>query len=154
MVSSHHSLVLLSTKDVLLISYFFLFTALAALAALKISKTGEEEEDSKMEEAFPRDCNPPPAWLVTVQAESKLKPLVWGKPVVWGHQKREATEHEPLVGWGLRWRKANLSKQVPVRKPVVPACWKAAQCAAAAASRRGASDGSFQTQSKQQSKRF
>jgi hypothetical protein len=181
MVSSHHLLVLLvATKDVLLISYFFLFSALAALAALKISETGEEEEDSKMEEERPRSCFPPPAWVLRLMAEEQKKedcarsinpPPAWVetardkerlKAIVWGRVKDPKREWDPgtLQGWGLfgTRRKQYYSstpgkrvKDVPAGKRVVPA-WKAGQYAVA--SRRGASDGPFQTQSKQQSKQF
>jgi hypothetical protein len=115
MVSSHHLLVLLSTKDVLLISYFFLFSALAALVALKISKTGEEEGDSKMGEAFrsngekeedskmevaSRDINRP-AWPSAVPP--KPVPKGWGLE----HYGRNEVASRPgaptppvPIGWG------------------------------------------------------
>jgi hypothetical protein len=149
MVSSHHLLVFLSTKDVLLIFSFFLFTALAALAALKISKRGKEE-DSKMEEAIPGYM----LWgrlKGTALAESKLK-ASWGA-------KEEVEQRDTLAGWGLRWRprpvynRVNYPnphaekrvKDVPAGKRVVPD-WKAGRYAIASR-HRGASDGPFQTRS-------
>jgi hypothetical protein len=148
-------LVLLSTKDVLLVSYFFLFTALAALVALQISETDEEEDKvSNMEEDCPQYCNRSPARLVT--AESMEPGVGWGKIK---HPKQDPVT---LFGWGLRFRHTYGSKNrvpaagervkdVPAGKRVVPT-WKDGRYAGA--SRRGASDGPFQTLSKQQSKRF